>query len=710
MASMMTELPSISYDTQGIPAVWADNIGQAYYGMGWLHGYHRPLQTLLLGNLARGQLCERIAPTKQLLELDSLVHRLDIPERGRAEFEKLDSDTREWLVAFTQGLERGLEIRGRPLELKVLFAKLAAPDIPTVLSSLLVSGYMGLAQGQERMEHALVDALREGAEPALLERLFRPHLDDWQPSRLRQIPTARHLGFSGLPFTAVGGSNAWAVAGDRTHSGKAMLCGDPHLQVNQMPSLFFELRARVGESYWLGASIPGLPGIAVGRNESVAWSGTFGVADNTDWTVEEIEGGVAKRKDKAAQVVERKVEVGRRFIGGTSVRYQATDRGVIFGDAGEDGQFLATRWAGVDKAAEAVAAYMRLPMAKGVDEADSVLSKAHTMSLHFVLADAQGEVRYRQAGRIPKREGGGGLTPHWPDRSTWRGFYEGDELPREQGGSLVVSANEGRLTSDGAVLSTLAQPDYRYRRIEKYLLKESRVDVASMKALQLDVLSPQAQRFLPFYTRLIPPGPLLAALARWDARYGVESEGAHAFEIAHRACLDALAPRLGGDWFSQMLDASELGIWWCSALDDLLYETLRWGQSSREPLVAALASISGRSPEPWGEVHKFSMPNMILGGLPGALGLDRGPFPLPGCRATVRQGNVLNLGGAPMVVAPAYRMVCDFSEPGCQTSIAGGIDGTPRTEGYAKWLDEWLGGGYHRLIPPQEHETRRTEL
>ena len=45
---------------------------------------------------------------------------------------------------------------------------------------------------------------------------------------------------------------------------------------------------------------------------------------------------------------------------------------------------------------------MRLPTVTSAAEAETALTNAQTLSLHFVLADSSGDVRYLQLGRVPE--------------------------------------------------------------------------------------------------------------------------------------------------------------------------------------------------------------------------------------------------------------------------------------------------------------------
>ena len=708
---MQISKPKITRDAHGTPAVWAENVAQAYWGIGWVHARYRPLQALVLGVAARGQLAARLVPRAQLVQIDAMVHRLDIPARAAAEEKRLDPTAAQWLDAFLAGFAAGLRAAGTPWELRLLAAKVPPLDRQAILGGLMLSAFLGLAEGQERMERALIDCVQAGASAMALQDMFTPFLEGWDPSLLQQVDNHVSLGFAshGGAARVAGGSNAWALAGDRTASGRPILCGDPHLQINQMPALFFEVRVQVGSDCWLGASIPGLPGIAVGRNNTLAWTGTFACADNVDMTVETVRDGRLQRGSGDAQDPQvRDVQVGRRGRKPLHQRFWDSDHGVLQNATAHEGVTVAVQWAALEGAAEALGAYLKLPTARTVEEASVVLEKAHTLSLHWVLADRQGTVQYQQAGRIPRRTGKwSGLYPVASgDARHWDGVYTGATMPRcgpENG--MVVSANEARLAPDGGVLATLAQPPYRLKRIRQLLSARRDHDVQSMQAIQQDVVSLQGLALQPWFLEVLPEGPVKHALSRWDARCAVDSVGAHAFSLAYNASVAGLAPLLGGAWWHRMLAKSEISVWWCRGIDRLLQSQEIWQGSLGKGMREALRPCAHAEVRPWGEVHRLFMGHMVLGDLPNLFGLSRGPFPLQGSVATVSQGNLVPSDAGPVAVGPAFRMVCDMAEAGLHTSLPGGIDGSCWSDSYDCWLADWRSGRYHRLLPPQADET-----
>ncbi len=667
-----------SQAVDGTPEACAPDVVGAYWALGWMHARYRPLQSFLIHSAACGRIAERVLPRTQLVALDALVHRLDLPRTGEREAARLDEDARAWLDAYLAGFAEGIARHGLPFELRLLGVRPPLPTAASTVSSLLLSAYLGLAEGQERMERLILEAIDHGAELPWLETMFRPYMDGAARAPLSGFGPRAAPGFS-----SAGGSNAWAVAPERSASGRALLAGDPHLQVNQMPALFLEVSIRVGDGYWLGATIPGLPGMALGRNRDIAWSGTFGVADNVDCYIEDARAPEA--------FVTREVRLSRRFRRPLALRFYDSARGTLERDP-RDGRTLSVRWFGKERPGECLGAYMRLPMAQSAEQACRVLDRAMTLSLHYVIADRAGNVRYKHCGFIPRRAAAR-LYPHDAPAP----LHAPEMLP-ELGpdDGFVCSANEARRGRDGSVLSTFAQPPYRYDRIAAVLGARRDHDLASFRALQLDLYSLQAERLRPLLLPYVSSPLFRRAISEWGLRYEEDDAGAHAFSLCYGAARRALACVLGGAAFwHRALEESEAGVWWAEAIDRLLAAPAALPSAWRNAFLAELA----RAPEPmaWGETQRITLTHMALGGVPGC---DRGPFPLPGSLATVRQGNVLRVSGATQAVAPAYRFVTDLGEDCAYTALPGGIDGSAFSPSYACWLDDYWAGHYHRLAPP----------
>src|SRR5262249_16286947 len=84
-----------------------------------------------------------------------------------------------------------------------------------------------------------------------------------------------------------GGSNNWVVDGTLSASGKPLLASDPHRSIN-LPSLRYLVHLNAPGWNVIGSGEPGLPGVAIGHNERIAWGFTIVGTDQTDIYVEEI--------------------------------------------------------------------------------------------------------------------------------------------------------------------------------------------------------------------------------------------------------------------------------------------------------------------------------------------------------------------------------------------------------------------------------------
>ena len=85
-----------------------------------------------------------------------------------------------------------------------------------------------------------------------------------------------------------GGSNGWAISGDRTVSGLPLVAGDSHRGL-EVPNVYYQVHLKGPGFQVLGHSIPGLPmAMHFAHNEYVGWGMTHGGADTQDLFVEQL--------------------------------------------------------------------------------------------------------------------------------------------------------------------------------------------------------------------------------------------------------------------------------------------------------------------------------------------------------------------------------------------------------------------------------------
>ena len=82
-------------------------------------------------------------------------------------------------------------------------------------------------------------------------------------------------------------SNDWTISGKLTKSGKPLLANDPHRVIAE-PSLRYMVHLVAPGWDVIGAGEPGLPGVALGHNQTIAWGFTIFGLDQQDSYLERL--------------------------------------------------------------------------------------------------------------------------------------------------------------------------------------------------------------------------------------------------------------------------------------------------------------------------------------------------------------------------------------------------------------------------------------
>src|SRR5690606_9087623 len=103
--------------------------------------------------------------------------------------------------------------------------------------------------------------------------------------KLHALPGGRRMG-------ADKGSDNWVISPGLSASGNPLLANDPHLGLGN-PAIWFmmEIDSKTngtGNLHVAGATLPGVPGVIIGRNENVAWGVTTVNYDLSDVYIETL--------------------------------------------------------------------------------------------------------------------------------------------------------------------------------------------------------------------------------------------------------------------------------------------------------------------------------------------------------------------------------------------------------------------------------------
>jgi penicillin amidase len=703
-------------DRHGVPHVCASTEADLYRGLGYCHGRDRSLQLLLLRIIGEGRASEVLSAAGAMLELDLFFRRLHPGGGAAAEVAKLLPGERRLLDAYCAGVNAALA-RRTVWELRMLGYR-PAPWMPTdcILLSR-VTGYVSLAQSQGEMERFLVELIQQGVPRQHLAALF-PHLADEGDVELlrrvrlgaRMVPEA--LRWSPAVPRAVA-SNNWVIGGAKTASGRPLLANDPHLEVNRLPAVWYEVVLELDGRYCIAATMPGLPAAVLGRTNDLAWGATYAFMDAVDSWIEDCCEGRYRRVTRDGDVWEpfrvRRELIRRRGKTAVTATFHENAHGVLDGDPTVPGLYLATRWAaGSGTGAVSIGAAMGMLHALNVTEGMELLGRVET-AWNFVLADRHGNVGYQMSGSLPRRRAGAsGLVPlpGWDAANDWQGLVPPGELPRAYNppSGFIVTANDDLNHLGEAKPINLPMGAYRAERIAALLAARDDWDVAGSQAVQMDVLSTQAERFMAVLRPLLPATPAADVLREWDLRYDLDARGPCLFEAFYRELvIEVFGPLCGHDVIRFVVDETPILVDFYANFDAVLLDagSVWYGEEGRDAVFRRVAARAlGGLVATWGERRQIRLTHLLLGGrLPRWLGFDYGPIPLRGGRATVHQGQIYRSGGRLTTFAPSYRLVTDLADASAWTTLAGGPSDRRFSRWYTSEIDAWLAGRFKCLQP-----------
>ena len=225
----------------------------------------------------------------------------------------------------------------------------------------------------------------------------------------------------------------------------------------------------------MGATLPGVPSVILGRSPNLAWAVTYGTMDMMDYFIEEVRDQKYRRGDKwlPFQVSEQVIKPKKKAP--VVVKVYENDHGFLEGEPDEDGYYLSLAWTGhLGSVAESANNLLKIPDAVNAEEALNYFARLSFAPFNWITADTAGNIGYQLSGLYPqKAENTSGLLPYlgWDESQDWQGMIDPAKYPRvlnpEQG--FIITANQD-LNHLGAVAPmTLPMSSYRADRIQELL-------------------------------------------------------------------------------------------------------------------------------------------------------------------------------------------------------------------------------------------------
>ncbi len=345
------------------------------------------------------------------------------------------------------------------------------------------------------------------------------------------------------------GSNNWAWRrGDQIY-----LANDPHL-LRTVPNLWYALRLRLDARRWAaGVSVPGVPGIVLGRNAHLAWAFTNTGEDVDDLLQETLSpdqerylAGHDERGLPRWQAIEKRpytIEVADS----EPVTGEAwfTQRGPLAQRPHLTG-YYSRQWLGFHRGLLRIPA-IGLNQATDWVSANAALDQVRLPAQNVLIAQTSGDLGYRVSGTGIQRQVSG-LTAQPALLGAWRGLEpiaQRRRLQRKQDGQAawLATANEQLWQ---APFGHYWSSDDRALHLRTQLSGLQTASLDKMQQLQLDSTSPYYLALTRWLLAHAPTNPtpaqaeLLHRWRTWDGRTESDPTALEAARQLHRILLRLL--------------------------------------------------------------------------------------------------------------------------------------------------------------------------
>ncbi|GIG23464.1 antibiotic transporter [Cellulomonas chitinilytica] len=681
-------------DAWGVPHVRAGDHLALARGQGRVTALDRGWQIEVDRWRAEGRLAEHLGAAG--VEWDRFARRARLADTAQRAFDRLPADVQDWVAAYVDGVRDGLLAGGRPPEVAALdarFGDVVEPEPWPVWAPL----------GVLLVAHALFSTFPRLLWHDHVLRTLGPELaavvvpDGTPPGRDAQDGTAHE---------PVAGSNAWALHGSRTASGRPLLAGDPH-RILELPGPYQQVRLACPEYDVVGLAFPGVPGVAhFGHTGTVAWGITNAMAHHVDLFRERLHRDGDRVRalgpDGWEPTTVSTERIGVRGADDEPVEILETRRGPVVVDRGAGAAYSVRMPARVDLDL-GVACLPALLRARTAHDVAAAFAGWVDPVNRVLTADTDGTVLSLTAGRAPVRPPSDRRFPldAWSPAARPAPWLVLPEPVAVTG--VAVDANE-RPAGRAPDLGSGYPSSSRAHRIADLLRGRGSLTVDDLAAVHGDTLLPTAEPLLARAATLDGLTPAAdaarARLLAWDRRMDAASPDAALFVRWRSAVIDRLvAHPVLAPLHEPHGDGALFDPWFAVAgrVADALPRLL--DEPALDPAAVlrdAWEDVATVEPQAWGDVHRVR-PVHVLDGIPGVVAPTVAAVPLAGDGDCVRSTTGLPGFGGSVYRGSVARWVWDLDDRrNSRWGVPFGAASDPRDPHFTDQLGDWAAA---RTVP-----------
>ncbi len=514
---------TVSYDHYGVPHIVAKNDNDLYRALGYVHAQDRLFQMEMIRRLSQGKLAEIYG--EKLVKIDKLFRTLGLEAYAEKWIKAMKARGNEKLFetmnAYLAGVNAFVKDGTKPIE----FDLVKFPQhIYTQQDIASIAGYMAFSFAFAIKDDPLVTHLSNTLGEKYLKDLGISYTPGFETIPVDGIKDkgniAKHISQTVMDILEeqisaplFHGSNSWIVSPQRSVSGKAMLVNDPHIGYSQ-PSVWYEAQLTSDNTDIYGHFLALTPFPQLGFNQDMAWGLTMFENDDMDFYAETVN----PNNNEQYWAIDHWENFESRLEtihvkDGKDIRYEVktTRHGPIMNSvykgsnslvsaSAEVEQPIALWWVFKNTENKIMEAFYQLPHIKTIDEAAEVAAKIHAPGLNLMFANAQGDIGWWAAAKLPirpKHVNSKMILDGASGKDDVLGFYDFSYNPKQinpKSGVLYSANNQPENMGIGLVPGYYAPTD-RASRITELLASKEKLSVEFMKEMLIDSQSKTALLF-----------------------------------------------------------------------------------------------------------------------------------------------------------------------------------------------------------------------
>lgn len=496
----------ILWDTYGVPHIYGKDNRSAFYGFGWAQMQSHGDLLLRLYGQARGRAAKYWG--EEYLDSDRWVLTTGIPERARSWYKVQNPTFRSYLDAFAAGINAYASQHGN----------LINDEVEVVLP----------VKPEDVMAH--------------LHRVLHFTF---------VVNPEQVIGLSQQKLQA--GSNGWAIAPSHSASGNAMLLANPHLPWSDL-FLWYEAQITAPGIDAYGATLVGIPVLAITFNDNLGWTHTVNTHDGWDVYELTLAGNGYRFDGKVRDFLSKTLSLKVKQKNGSLQEQSLVVKNSVHGPVvvEKDNKAFALRVVGLDRPG-VLQQWWDMARSQNLNEFEKVLKRLQLPMFTVIYADRKGHIMHLFNGQVPVRSNGDftyweGIIPGNTSKTLWTKMHPYRDLPRivdPKSGWLQNTNDPPWTTTFPAAIKANNYPpyiaprfmDFRSQRSVRMLDEDEKISFDEMIAYKHSTRMELADRLL---DDLIPAARKYGQdigrraaniLEAWDRQANADSRGAVLFAL-----------------------------------------------------------------------------------------------------------------------------------------------------------------------------------